>query len=631
MTFRLRRRTTLIVAVASLVVVLVALVLLALPLLKARSEAKQAVASLQQANAALKAHQFGQARKSIDAAQAQVDAAEGHSHGLGADVWAHVPVFGGAVKDARHLIAALDDATAVGDLGVRTYSQATGPQASLIRGSQIQMPELRQLVALTARIGPHLDSATRELDAVHADTPLVGPKIASLRDSAASQLSGVASSYDRYEPLLAELPSILGAQGPRSYLLTILNPSEQRYSGGATLSMSTVDIVHGRITFERSYNVADLNQGEPFLHWKKVHGNIFHRKGPTRLTAATFSPWWQVSGEELLRGWKAQTGRHTNGMIAIDLQGLAGLFRITGPVQVGGYGALTADNLVHTLAGSYDLYQDPTQRHALNEAVVPAFRTKLLAGGKFLEKGQSLMASAQGRHFVTYFRDPAAQAGAQSAGLTGDLSDNPRDYLGVFSQNINGSKADYWQHRTVISTVHLQESGEAIDRTKVELSNPAPAYTQPIADPRSGYLTRWLGNLVGVFLPQDAELKTVAIDGRPRPDKHLQVPKVASIYNRPLLRNYWMMAPDSTHRMTATYRVPSAASVSASGDLTYEITMDPQDLVNPQTNKVTLRIPDGFRFGSLPAGWTQKSDRTAVLPATPLTKSVTYTILVLKD
>jgi len=631
MTSRSRRRALVLAIGAGLVVVLAALVVLALPLLKARSEAKDAVASLQDANTALKAHQFGQAKTSIDAAQSQVSAAEEHSSGFGADVWAHVPILGGAVQDARHLVSALDQATAVGDLGLRTYRHATGPHATLIEHDQVDMVALRRLVALTSRIGPHLDQADSDLAAVQADTPFVGGKIDSLRSTAADQLSTVRSSYDRYEPILHQLPAILGADGRRSYLLTILNPSEQRYSGGATLSMSTLRVADGHIGFGPSYTVADIDQLQPFLHWQKVRGNIFHRSDPTRLTAATFSPWWQVSGEELLRAWRAQSSQRPNGLIAIDLQGLAGLFSITGPVQVAGYGELNAGNLVHTLAGSYDLFQDPTQRHDLNEAIIPAFRSRLLTGGKFLEKGQSLMTSAQGRHFATYFRDPSTQQAAQAAGLAGNLSDSPHDYVGVFSQNINGSKADYWQHRTVASTVRLDPDGSAVDHVTVTTSNPAPAFTQPVTDPKSGYLTRWLGNLVAVFLPQGAELRHVTVDGKPRENLHMRVPKVTGVYNRPLVRQFWMMAPDSTHRLRATYHVPSAAVVSSTGDLTYELALDPQDLVNPQTNQVSLRIPDGYHFGALPTGWTQKDDHVAVLAAAPLTASVSYSVPVLKD
>jgi hypothetical protein len=337
-----------------------------------------------------------------------------------------------------------------------------------------------------------------------------------------------------------------------------------------------------------------------------------------------------VSGEELLRGWQAQTGQNTDGLIVIDLQGLADLFRLTGPVRVAGYGSLTADNLVHTLAGSYDQYQDTTQRHALNAAIVPAFRTKLLSGGKFLEKGQSLLASAQGRHFATYFRDPATQQAARGAGLAGNLSDAPHDYLGVFSQNINGSKADYWQRREVSATVRLRPDGSSVNRVTVSAANPAPAYSHPISDPREGYLTRWLVNMVGVFLPQDTKLRSVVVDGQPS-NARLRSPQVDDVYNRPLFRHIWNMAPESTHRLTATYLVPSAAAVTANGDLTYELALDPQDLVDPQTNQVTLEIPDGYRFGTLPSGWSQQDEHTAEMHATELTHSETYAVPVLKD
>jgi len=299
-------------------------------------------------------------------------------------------------------------------------------------------------------------------------------------------------------------------------------------------------------------------------------------------------------------------------------------------VHVAGYGPLTSDTLVPTLAGSYDQYQDPTVRHRLNEAIIPAFRTKLLSGGKFVEKGQSLLKSAQGRDFAAYFRNPATQRAAVSAGLAGNLSDTPHDYLGVFSQNLNGSKADYWQTRTVSSTVLLRPDGSAANRMTLEVGNPAPAYAQPIADPKHGYLTRWLVNMIGVFLPQDTKLHSVTADGQPW-HTHLRRPKVEGVYNRPMFRHIWEMAPDSMHRLTATYRVPSAAAVSANGDLTYELGMDPQDLVDPQTNQVTLHIPDGYHFGTLPAGWSRSDDNTAVLDAAPLTHSVTYAVPVLKD
>ncbi|MGA8245585.1 MAG: DUF4012 domain-containing protein [Nocardioides sp.] len=632
MKLRLRRRGALLLgAVLLLVVVVAALGALAVPLVHARSEAKAAERDLETADAALTAHHVGAARAAIASARTQVAAAQSDAHAFGADVWSHVPVFGGAVHDARHLIDALDEATSVGQLGVGLYSTATGPHSTLVKGSTVDMPTLRRIARSADRIGSHLDAAQSDISAVHADAPLVGGKIGSLRDQARTQLDKVQASYDRYHPLLEQLPTTLGAQGPRTYLITILNPAEQRYSGGATLSLSTARFADGRITFGRSFTVADVESQQPFLTWPRVPGNLFHGGNRLRLTAATFSPYWQVSGEELLRAWRAQTGQRCDGVIAIDLQALAGLFRITGPMQVAGYGELNADNLVHTLAGSYDTYQDPIVRHRLNQAIIPAFRQKFLSGGEFVQKGQSLLSAAKGRHMATYFRDPLTERAFSTIGFAGNLSSSPDDYLGVFSQNLNGSKADYWQRRSVDQLVSLRPNGSAREKVSVQVNNPAPAYTQDLVDPRTGYLTRWLGSIVSIFLPQHTRLLRMSVDGHHRPHPTLRTPRVADVYDRPFVATARTIAPDTTARIDATYVVRRAAEVSADGDLAYRLDLDPQDLVTPQTNQVTLRVPVGFHLGTLPTGWTRQDDRTAVLTARALTVSTSWSIPVLKD
>ena len=178
-----------------------------------------------------------------------------------------------------------------------------------------------------------------------------------------------------------------------------------------------------------------------------MKGNPFHPPGKTRVVNATFSPYWSQSGEELLRAWEVRYGQKADGVIAVDLQALARLMDLTGPVQAPGVGELNSTNLVKVLAGSYDTYDTVEQRKAINEAVVPAFREKLFQGGQFAEKFQVLATAAKGRHFAMYFRDPRLQDAFVERDLSGDLSDTEHDYLGVFTQNLNSSKADYWQHR----------------------------------------------------------------------------------------------------------------------------------------------------------------------------------------
>ena len=207
--------------------------------------------------------------------------------------------------------------------------------------------------------------------------------------------------------------------------------------------------------------------------------------------SATFSPYWSQSGEELLRAWEARFGQKADGVITVDLQALARLMDLTGPVEAEGVGELNSGNLVKVLAGSYDFYDSEEERRAINAAVVPAFREKLFQGGQFAEKFQLLAQAAKGRHFAMYFRDPRLQEAFLKRGLAGDLSDTDHDYVGVFTQNLNSSKSDYWQTRSVASDVQLAADGSAEVTLTTTVQNSSPTVhpavdRQPAGGPGEG-------------------------------------------------------------------------------------------------------------------------------------------------
>jgi hypothetical protein len=592
-----------------LVVAGVALALLARPLLSAKHEAKAAQADLTSAKDALDADRIGEARDYIKRARAHVDRAQSDAGGFGGDVWSAVPVAGTAVDDERHLVDALDQATSVAELGVKIYPIVSGRSAELVHGQRIDLDLLQDVADRTSALGPHLERAIGDLDQVSGSTPFVGASIKDAKTKALDYLRPLQATYRTNEPLLRALPGLVGADGPRTYLLAMLNPAELRYSGGGTLSFTTMRFDDGVATFGTSVNVDDILAKGDTQRWLPVAGNPFHPTPAQRVTAATFSPWWSVSGEELLRGYqKAFPGPAFDGMIGIDLQGLAGLFRITGPMDMPSFGTITADNLVRTLAGSYGDFESIDQRHRLNAELVPAFRQQFFEGGKMQEKVKSLAQSADGRHFVVYFRDRGVEQSFAHAGLTGDLSTTPYDYLGVFTQNLNGSKTDYWQHREVTSTVRLQADGSAKAALDVKVSNEAPAYHLPVPDPRIGYTTRYLGALVGVFFPRDTPVGSVRINGH-RATRSVFVPKVRTVTNRDFVQRSVLLDAGQTRTLHARYEVRQAADVIDSRTMTYRLDVDPQATVVPQVFHIHVIWPDGFSpTGALPDEWKATDD-----------------------
>ena len=108
--------------------------------------------------------------------------------------------------------------------------------------------------------------------------------------------------------------------------------------------------------------------------------------------------------------------------------------------------------------------------------------------------------------------------------------------------------------------------------------------------------------------------------------------RMNGVVNRAVLQHAWLLAPQQSGHLTARYTVPHAAAVDrADGGLTYRLDLDPQDLIRPQSNTVTLSIPDGYRFGDLPTGWSLKDDQTAVLTVSFLTQSSSWKVPIVKD
>ncbi len=610
---RRRRWPWVLLGLGVLLFVLVGLVFLARPMLDVKPEAEDAKAELEMAQNALKAQDVKTAETHIALARAHVDTASDLINGFGGDVWRWVPIAGGAIQDVRHLVSALDHATTTAEIGTEVYPELMESD-DLVQGKQIDLESLDGILEDLNRAGAHLRSASESLAEVEGDTPFVGDAVADARDEAREKIDPLRATYDEAEPVLEALPDVLGQDGESNYLLAIMNPAEQRYSGGATLTLVPLTMDEGRIEFGETVTNEDIvSDGRGKIGWPRVPGNPFHRQGKTRLVSATFSPYWTQSGEELLRAWKVRFDQDYDGVIAVDLIALARLMNLTGPVQAEGVGELNSGNLVKVLAGSYDTYASEEQRRDINRAVVPAFREKLFQGGKFFEKFQVLARAAKGRHFAMYFRDSRLQTAFQNRNLSGDLSPTDHDYLGVFTQNTNRSKADYWQSRNVKSDVRLRADGSADVTVRITVDNASPPFTPPWADgavappeqdPGWGYYTRWNGSAVALFMPRGAELKgPVDVDGE------AWDPVVRKVLERPYIYRNVTLKPREKTVMTVKYRVPQAAVVD--GDtLLYRLDIDQQAMVDVQEVKVTLHVPQGFGPTVTPEGWKLVDGRT---------------------
>ncbi|HSU03000.1 MAG TPA: DUF4012 domain-containing protein [Nocardioides sp.] len=595
-----RRLVRVSTVIAGLFLLLVGLALLAIPFLKAPGHAQGARTDLEAARTSLSAGDMAGAGTSVESARRHADQVQDAMQGIGGDIWSLLPVIGEPVADVRHLGNALDHLTTAAEVAVQTWPAVNGKDATLFGDGSIDVPTLKKVVGAVDQASFNLDAAQLELADVSDSAIGIGTRLADVRDEAEVVLNPLAATARRAKPLAQVLPELFGTEGEKTYLLALLNPSEQRFSGGAPLTVVPLGVDGGRLTMGDARDTSD-----PDLYrvgrWDKVEGNPFHN-GKLRLSTANFAPDWSVSGEELLRGWTRRTGQETDGLIAVDVVALADMLRVTGPVQAPTYGTLDAGNFTQKMVGDYDAFPDNEARHDLNRAIVPVFAERVLAPGDGIAKIESLRTSAAGRHFALWMRDPDLQAAVDDIGLAGDLSDTEHDYIAVFNQNTNISKSDFWQRRTVSSDVELREDGSAKVRLTIAVHNDSPPYgaNQIYGDPRGGSSrTRWNGMTLGVFLPDGVEVTRAVAAGK------AVGTDVFDYYGRAYKLLRLTLPPGETREAVLEYVVPAAAVAPGDGTLTYRLDATPQGLVNPQGLSVKVRWPKGYDVAELPEGWAR--------------------------
>jgi hypothetical protein len=604
------------------VLAVVALGFLAGPLAGVQTDATSAREELTLAADAVQDGKPRAAQRHVDEARYYVDRADDAAFGLSGDVWQWVPVAGGAVRDMRHLVAALDETTSVAEIAVDVYPRVTDPQRinELMRSNRVDVAGIAEILADVEQAYPHLTRARDELAEVEGDAPIVGSRISAARDAAQARIDPLADAADRIQPLAEGLPTLLGADGRVRYLVGFMNPSEQRYSGGAVLTSTSLTARDGRLTFGEVDDQGQLRAEHPDTFgstWPAVKGNPFHGRGMVRLPKATIHPDWTVSGEELLRAYRAKGLGRYDAVIVVDPVALARLLKVSGPFDVPGLGRVDHANLVRLLVGSYDQFNEQSERKALNEAVFTVFRERFFAADDLAGKVEALGDAAAGRHLAVYSAEEELQDMFDRMGVSGRLSSTEQDYLGVFSRNLTASKADYWQARTVHTRVGLTDDGDARVRMQVDVANTAPPYQQqPFQarpeDPGRGYWTKILVSMLMVVLPDGAEAGQVTLDGdEPEGEfpagRRPAAPAEGRLEDgRQFIEIPMRVEREETSRVRLRYTKPGAAEVD--GDtMTYRLDYDPQGMVKPQALDLRVRFPEGWYAEELPPGWQQTS------------------------
>ena len=310
------------------------------------------------------------------------------------------------------------------------------------------------------------------------------------------------------------LPAMLGADGPRNYVLVIQNNAEARATGGIVGALALLHTEDGRISLVSQASAADFPPlDEPVMPLSQGTLRLYGKITGEYVQDVTLTPDFPTSGALVRAMWQKRFGTAVDGVLSMDPVALGYLLRSTGPVDVGDGVQLTSDNAVQVLLSeSYARFSDPHQQDAFFATAAAAVFQRV-AGGAFEPKAMvaALTQAAGERRLLLWSADKRQESVLAGTSVAGGLPESTAKErrLGVYLNDATGAKMDYYLHTSVgVGSATCRADGRPSYLVRVTLASDAPA---DAAQSLPGYVTG--AGLSGV--PAGDTYTTVAVYAPP--------------------------------------------------------------------------------------------------------------------
>ncbi len=389
----------------------------------------------------------------------------------------------------------------------------------------------KELIALLQSASPLLADADSRLAAANeridrdSNLNLLAPLRSELKRAQAVAGPAHESAHAGTE-MARLLPGLLGAAGPKTYLVLLANPSELRPTGGFSGEVGTATFDNGKLTKLNLRDMYDLSPSyrEQFPPQGQLGTYLSFRNNQTDIGDAGWDPDFPTSARLQEKMFTSATGQQLDGTISVDPYLIESLLKVTGPVDVPGYGSFDSNNFFLRINVIANLDNSPTGGKKALPGIATLIISKILAQppshwGQF---AASLQYGISGRHLQVSVHDASLEAQLHALRANGSVQNLPltEDYLMAVEANVGANKADYYIKRSMTVKVEIYPSG--LNRHMVDIHYEYP----PPVDATDAQLNTYWSNPTGLYrdyvrfyLPLTTTLANIGflIDGKPAP------------------------------------------------------------------------------------------------------------------
>jgi hypothetical protein len=319
-------------------------------------------------------------------------------------------------------------------------------------------------------------------------------------------------------------PSMMGADGPRTYFMGFQTNAEARGTGGLLGAFGilrfdngtpTVDTLGQNTVLDKPFAPIDL--GPEF-----AAGYGFNDP-TTDFRNSNLSPHFPYAAQIWKSMWEQQSGTTVDGVIAIDPVALSFILGAVGPVTMPDGETVTKDNVVElTESTAYTRFADDNNARKQYLQDVAGEIVKRMTGQ--VQSPRQLLealgkAVSEGR-IAVWSSSSAEQQLLEETPLAHVVPDDPAPYASVIVNNLGGNKIDYYLKRQIGYSAEGCDGKTRKSVVTIRLTNTAPPDGLPDyvgglhdlpLDLPIGTSTPW----ISLLATKQAELTNATVDGQP--------------------------------------------------------------------------------------------------------------------
>lgn len=447
-----------------------------------------------------------------------------------------LPWIGPNLRAVAEVARSADDVASLGLTPLAAVYQSLNWDSLLPNSSGTNLDPLKAAAPTVVSSAYAVQTSAERLQGI--DSSQLLPQVAGPLEEAKHDLKQAVGALSSAADAASIAPSMLGADGQKTYLLMIQNNAEARASGGIPGAIAVLNLKQGKLSMGAQSSAAQVGIVAPPLPVDPQQQQIFSARLGKYMQDVNLTPDFPTAAATAQAMWEKKTGQHVDGVISVDPVVLGYILQATGPVALNGPELaeiksaglpteLTSSNVVPTLLSDvYAKIKQPRLQDAYFAGVAKEVFAAL-SSGKGEAKGviTGITRGAEEGRVLLWSGDAQQQAVIAKYKLSGSISGPsvaPAEF-GVYFNDGTGAKMDYYVKHTVQLVKECPTDGYEQTTVRVTSVNSAPTNA---ATALPEYVTG--GGTYGVppgsvqtnvvaYGPVQANVETAFVDGQREP------------------------------------------------------------------------------------------------------------------